>query len=88
MYSEAKRVLQFQNVCHTMPDDALYQLGALMNESHESCSTFYQCSHPDVDWLVQTCRYVKHCIFEILLCDYWLVINNDMCVSFKSLTVL
>ncbi|KAK7116531.1 hypothetical protein V1264_002198 [Littorina saxatilis] len=56
VYSEASRVLQFKEMCDNPPLDALKQLGRLMDESHASCRDLYQCSHPEVDTLVQACK--------------------------------
>jgi len=58
VYGEAKRVLRFKEVCDSQPEDALQQLGQLMNESHASCRDMYECSHPELDSLTDTCR--KH----------------------------
>ncbi|CAG5116544.1 unnamed protein product [Candidula unifasciata] len=58
VYGEAKRVLQFKVICDDQPADALEKLGELMNASHASCRDLYECSHPDLDILVETCR--KH----------------------------
>ncbi|XP_012942625.2 N-acetylgalactosamine kinase [Aplysia californica] len=56
VYSEAKRVLRFKVVCDEQPEDALEQLGQLMNESHASCRDMYECSHPELDKVVDVCR--------------------------------
>ncbi|XP_028414365.1 N-acetylgalactosamine kinase-like [Dendronephthya gigantea] len=56
VYSEAKRVLGFREVCENKPDDAVKSLGTLMNESHDSCSSQYQCSCEELDELVAICR--------------------------------
>ncbi|GFO03021.1 N-acetylgalactosamine kinase [Plakobranchus ocellatus] len=56
VYSEAKRVLAFKSVCDSQPPDALEQLGRLMDESHASCRDMYECSHPDLDTLVELCK--------------------------------
>ncbi|CAL1526421.1 unnamed protein product [Lymnaea stagnalis] len=56
VYSEAKRVLQFKTICDEQPEDALQLLGKLMDESHASCRDMYDCSHPDLDSLVEVCR--------------------------------
>lgn len=56
VYGEAKRVLRFKAVCDDDPADALAQLGELMNASHASCRDLYECSHPDLDNLVETCK--------------------------------
>jgi len=65
VYSEAKRVYDFKMVCDkandvTNADDvtggntaALKKLGKLMYESHESCAKLYDCSHPNLDELVE-----------------------------------
>ncbi|XP_064481578.1 N-acetylgalactosamine kinase-like isoform X2 [Ornithodoros turicata] len=58
VYSEANRVWQFKDVCdrtETLSEnEILTSLGKLMNESHNSCRDLYECSHPDLDLLVQT----------------------------------
>lgn len=59
VYEEAYRVEQFLAVCRNpalSESDKLQQLGALMNESHESLATQYECSHEALDKLVQCCR--------------------------------
>ncbi|KAK3775850.1 hypothetical protein RRG08_041562 [Elysia crispata] len=56
VYSEAKRVQAFKSVCESQPGDALAQLGQLMDESHASCRDLYECSHPDLDMLVDICK--------------------------------
>eukprot|EP00959_Pyramimonas_sp_CCMP1952_P389436 8160414-Pyramimonas_sp.AAC.2 len=62
VYSEALRVRQFQSLCEeassgALPlDDALNELGKLMNSSHESCRDLYQCSCRELDELVFACR--------------------------------
>ncbi|KAL4660726.1 N-acetylgalactosamine kinase [Arapaima gigas] len=55
VYSEAARVLRFQEVCEAAPDDAIQQLGLLMQQSHASCRDLYECSCPELDQLVHTC---------------------------------
>ena len=55
VYKEANRVLQFKRICEEKPSDALAQLGALMVDSHASCRDLYECSHPKLDKLVDTC---------------------------------
>ena len=58
VYSEAKRVYDFKNICDTAQVEAgdktnsLKKLGQLMYQSHESCSKLYECSHPALDELV------------------------------------
>ncbi|XP_003471910.1 N-acetylgalactosamine kinase isoform X1 [Cavia porcellus] len=56
VYSEAARVLQFKQICEDSPEDAVAQLGELMNQSHRSCRDLYECSCPELDQLVDTCR--------------------------------
>ncbi len=55
VYSEASRVYQFRAACEREEygDAALRELGRLMSESHRSCREDYQCSHPDLDRLVE-----------------------------------
>lgn len=43
---------QFKFICDNNPDNAVQELGALMNKSHESCRDLYECSHSDLDELV------------------------------------
>uniref|UniRef100_A0A131Y3H5 Putative galactokinase n=1 Tax=Ixodes ricinus TaxID=34613 RepID=A0A131Y3H5_IXORI len=57
VYEEASRVWRFKEVCdqNANPDSfegSLAMLGQLMNESHASCRDLYECSHPDLDRLV------------------------------------
>lgn len=59
VYAEAYRVDQFLSVCRRedmQEEEKLRQLGALMNESHESLATLYECSHEALDRLVACCR--------------------------------
>ena len=65
MYSEAKRVMAFKAVCDAQPADAISQLGQLMDDSHASCRDMYECSHPDLDMLVEICKLVLlvMCVF-------------------------
>ena len=55
VYSEASRVYKFRAACgrEEHGDAALIELGRLMSESHRSCKEDYQCSHPDLDRLVE-----------------------------------
>ena len=55
VYSEASRVYKFRAACgrEEHGDAALRELGRLMSESHRSCREDYQCSHPDLDRLVE-----------------------------------
>lgn len=68
--SEARRVGLFRDICQghastVSPGDVGYeaarvetlkQLGALMFESHQSCSEVYDCSLPQLDELVQLAK--------------------------------
>ncbi len=70
-YSEAQRVLDFQSLCQENKgeesnDQILRQLGSLMNASQESCRDLYNCSCPELDRLVEICRWVCH--FHLLWC--------------------
>ena len=55
MYSEANRVLEFKAVCDQQPTGGLEKLGQLMTDSHNSCRDLYECSHPQLDQLVNLC---------------------------------
>lgn len=61
VYSEALRVVEFQRIAMEAaqsgktPEQVLTELGQLMNDSHASCRDLYQCSHPDLDRLVEIC---------------------------------
>ncbi|EPQ52469.1 Galactokinase [Gloeophyllum trabeum ATCC 11539] len=72
VFSEALRVLQFRQAClqgrelidnkpnapvgENATKAILEVLGALMNESMESCSKLYECSCPELDQLTTICR--------------------------------
>ncbi|XP_074650004.1 N-acetylgalactosamine kinase-like [Tubulanus polymorphus] len=56
VYSEARRVLQFKEICDDNRSNAIQQLGQLMNESHASCRDLYECSCTELDSLVQICQ--------------------------------
>lgn len=58
VYSEAKRVYAFKDTVSSnlSEEDKLKKLGDLMNESHYSCSVQYECSCPELEELVKTCR--------------------------------
>jgi galactokinase len=54
VFSEARRVLYFRDVCLSNPSrTTLKDLGKLMNESHESCRDLFNCSCPELDELRQ-----------------------------------
>ncbi|XP_073308911.1 galactokinase-like [Primulina huaijiensis] len=58
VYSEAKRVYAFKDTVSSKSseEDMLKKLGDLMNESHYSCSVYYECSCPELEELVKICR--------------------------------
>ncbi|KAG6856269.1 hypothetical protein H0H87_005954 [Tephrocybe sp. NHM501043] len=57
VYSEALRVLQFQQTCLEVTGTAaLESLGRLMNESQASCAYLYDCTCPEVDQLAELAR--------------------------------
>ncbi|CAL0325433.1 unnamed protein product [Lupinus luteus] len=58
VYTEAKRVHAFKDVVSSNLNDEemLKKLGDLMNESHCSCSVSYECSCPELEELVRSCR--------------------------------
>lgn len=52
VFSEAKRVLQFRDICLAKSSKlTIKKLGSLMNESHESCRDFFDCSCSELDEL-------------------------------------
>lgn len=53
VFTEANRVWEFKRICNEGASDALEKLGALMNASHSSCRDLYECSHPNLDELVE-----------------------------------
>ncbi|KAI5845689.1 ribosomal protein S5 domain 2-type protein [Morchella snyderi] len=60
VFSEALRVTRFQALLASSSgsnsDTILTQLGALMNESHDSCRDLYNCSCPELDELCSLAR--------------------------------
>ncbi|CAH8493224.1 unnamed protein product [Dicrocoelium dendriticum] len=64
VYSEAERTMQFYQLCRSfsIAGDTLdtpelpRQLGDLMNESHQSCDSMYDCSCPALNELTSVCR--------------------------------
>jgi N-acetylgalactosamine kinase len=68
VYSEALRVRQFHSLCvetstsgastsgASTSEDTLVALGELMDISHKSCQLLYECSCPELDELVVTCK--------------------------------
>lgn len=65
MSVEASRVKKFQSVCEDNSIDnnigKLIELGNLMNESHTSCRDLYDCSHPQLDRLVELAQHGPGC---------------------------
>lgn len=53
VYTESQRVRDFKRIADKGGSDAAKILGSLMNESHASCRDQYECSHPDLDELVE-----------------------------------
>ncbi|PUU83822.1 ribosomal protein S5 domain 2-type protein [Tuber borchii] len=58
---EAHRVVTFKTLLDSSPPDPTdtkitIQLGAIMNESHESCKNLYNCSCPELDTLCEIAR--------------------------------
>ncbi|KAI3642332.1 hypothetical protein MP228_011887 [Amoeboaphelidium protococcarum] len=64
VFSEALRVYLMRECCDTQSksggDNALdtvwHQMGQLMNQSQESCQGLFNCSHPNLDYLISVCR--------------------------------
>ncbi|KAJ3048984.1 galactokinase, partial [Quaeritorhiza haematococci] len=59
VYSEAKRVFAFRDVCEgktPYSGELLKDLGTLMNESQESCRDLFNCSCDEIDELTEICR--------------------------------
>ena len=55
VFTEARRVLQFRDLCTSADASGasalLQELGKLMDESQQSCSTLFECSCPELDKL-------------------------------------
>lgn len=59
VFSEAKRVWDFKDVCDNETlsnEEKAKQLGALMNGSQDSCRDLFECSSPELDELTALCR--------------------------------
>ncbi|XP_057367540.1 N-acetylgalactosamine kinase-like [Daphnia carinata] len=56
VFQEAHRVWQFRDICNSGSATALQELGQLMFDSHSSCRDLYECSHPQLDHLVEVSR--------------------------------
>ncbi|VVC25845.1 Galactokinase, conserved site,Galactokinase,Galactokinase galactose-binding [Cinara cedri] len=54
VFEEAKRMEMFCDLCENSGTTS--DLGQLMNESHSSLRDLYQCSHPDLEELVDVCK--------------------------------
>lgn len=52
VFQEAHRVFKFKDACHS---GQLDRMGALMRESHSSCKNLYDCSHEQLDRIVDIC---------------------------------
>jgi N-acetylgalactosamine kinase len=59
-HTEANRVWKFRDICNSGSTTALQDLGQLMFDSHHSCRDLYECSHPQLDQLVEISR--NHCL--------------------------
>lgn len=46
----------FRDICKSGSGTALQDLGELMIDSHISCRDLYECSHPQLDQLVEMSR--------------------------------
>lgn len=65
VYSEAERTMHMAELCKALEEeggdlppevkreDIVHEMGLLMNRSHKSLDQFYQCSHPEVNQLVE-----------------------------------
>ena len=57
VFTEAQRVYDFRDACSSSSSSSsLAELGRLMNESHESCKSSYDCSCAELDELTEICR--------------------------------
>ena len=58
VFREATRVIRFKTLLDSPPDDGslLKELGALMNDTQDSCRDVYECSCPELDELCQLAR--------------------------------
>lgn len=86
-------MLTFKKVCDENPSNALEKLGELMNASQAGSRDLFECSHPDLDRLVETCRYFR-CILMIVYCfsslcfvvDFYIFKLKEMLVSIREAT--
>lgn len=79
VFGEAQRVQDFKRICDEQPPDAVEKLGELMNASHASCRDLYECSHPDVDILVNTCRSDMPAGFILHVCEIVYIVASISC---------
>lgn len=79
VFGEAQRVQDFKRICDEQPPDAVEKLGELMNASHASCRDLYECSHPDVDILVNTCRSDMPDGFILHVCEIVYIVASISC---------
>ncbi|KAG2227698.1 hypothetical protein INT45_004740 [Circinella minor] len=54
--TEAKRVVEFEEVCSEAPANTLEILGSIMNASQESCDKYFNCSCPEIDQVCEIAR--------------------------------
>ena len=57
VYQEALNVIQFHRAATSggSPEAVLRELGRLMNASHKSCNTLYECSSAELNQMVEVC---------------------------------
>ncbi|EFA00753.1 N-acetylgalactosamine kinase [Tribolium castaneum] len=61
VFREARNVEQWASFCTSPPDSTtLSKLGLLMSKSHESLRDLYECSHPQLDRLVELSRELTY----------------------------
>lgn len=68
VFSEAARVLQFREAANK---GDIHKMGALMNESHESCRQLYECSCDELDRTVSI-SYDSSSLLLTFTCSYYL----------------
>ncbi|KAI9497413.1 galactokinase [Zychaea mexicana] len=54
--TEARRVVEFVDVCSKAPANTLEVLGSIMNASQESCDKFFNCSCPEINQVCEIAR--------------------------------
>lgn len=62
VFTEAKRVHEFAAICRNdcPAQDTLTCIGKVMDESQRSCRDYFHCSCPELDELVQVCKFVSY----------------------------